>query len=378
MLLQEILTRSFFIFGVDLYKQLRNESAPQNIILSPYSVHTAMTLALMGAHGQTFTEIETALDFDKNLSKHDIAEAYRSVIANFGLEHGLSVANKLYVNPDLRFKSEFRENVVSYLKSDVETIDFRDAASAAAEINKWVEEETHGKINDAVDYSSVANVASVLINAIYFNGQWKRQFEDTKPGQFWQAGSDQSKTVPMMMSNFFYNHATLDNMNAQVVELEYKNSSLSMLIFLPDEQNGLSSLEDRLHEVNLTELDSELDLKEIQVTLPKFSIDGSFSLKRQLQKLGIERAFSSEADLTDMFENTGAAISDAFHKSFIRVSETGTEAGAVSTDVIDIRCTPVVFFNVDRPFLFMLWKRDSRIPVFIGSVRTLLEDETNF
>lgn len=376
MLLQEILTRSFFIFGVDLYKQLRNESVPQNIILSPYSVQTAMTLALMGAHGQTFTEIEAALDYDKNLSKHDIAEGYRSVIANFGLERGLSVANKLYVNPELRFKTEFKENVVAYLKSDVEAIDFRDAASAATEINRWVEEETHGKIKDAVDYSSVANVASVLINAIYFNGRWRREFEESKTGMFWQVGDKEAKSVPMMMSNFFYNHATLDNLNAQVIELEYKNSSLSMLVFLPEDRNGLSTLEERLHELNLGELDSKLDLKEIQVTLPKFSIDGSFSLKRQLQKLGIERAFGSEADLTDMFENTGAAISDAFHKSFIRVSETGTEAGAVSTDVIDIRCTPVVYFNVDRPFLFMIWKRESRIPVFIGSVRTL--DDQNY
>lgn len=329
-----------------------------------------MTLALMGAHGQTFTEIEAALDYDRSLSKHDIAQGYRSVINNFGMEHGLSVANKLYVNQELKFKPEFREYVVTYLKSDVETVNFKDPVLAAADINEWVEDETKGKIKDTIDYASVTNVASVLINAIYFNGEWKRQFEESKVGLFWE-DINESKQVPMMVSNFFFNHATVVELNAQALELEYKDSKLSMVILLPDTKDELTNLEDNLSKLNLDDLDSLLDRKEIQVTLPKFTINGSFSLKRQLQRLGIERAFGSEANLTDMFENTGAAISDAFHKSFIRVTETGTEAGAVSTDVIDIRCTPVLYFTVDRPFLFMIWKRDSKIPVFIGSVRTL-------
>lgn len=370
MLLQEILARSFFIFGVDLYQQLRNENPLQNIIMSPYSVQSAMTLALMGAHGQTLTELEAALDYDRTLSKQDIAEGYRNVIRAFDTEEGLSVANKLYVNPELRFKSEFRENVVSYLKSDVEAIEFSDASSAANHINQWVEIETHGKIKEAIDYTAVANVASVLINAIYFNGRWQREFVEKNLGKFYESDGV-VKQVQMMTSSFFYNHATIDELNAQAIELEYKDSNMSMLIILPNERDGLQKIENGLHDFDLVKLDSALDYKEIQVTMPKFEIEGSFSLKRQLQKLGIQKVFGSEADLTDMFETTGAAISEAFHKSFIRVSEKGTEAGAVSSDVIDIRCTPVVFFNVDRPFLFMIWKRESRIPVFIGSVRTL-------
>ncbi len=57
-------------------------------------------------------------------------------------------------------------------------IDFRTHADTArTEINDWVDHKTKGKITDLIQ-PGVLNPATqlVLVNAIYFKGQWAKEF----------------------------------------------------------------------------------------------------------------------------------------------------------------------------------------------------------
>ena len=47
-------------------------------------------------------------------------------------------------------------------------------------INNWVKDKTNGKIEEIVDSPLDPDLVTILINAIYFKGDWKYEFDESQ------------------------------------------------------------------------------------------------------------------------------------------------------------------------------------------------------
>ncbi|KAL3692110.1 hypothetical protein R1sor_005761 [Riccia sorocarpa] len=248
-------------------------------------------------------------------------------------------------------------------------------------INKWVEDETKGKIEDLLPPSSLnEKTAMVLANALYFKGTWKKKFnpEETKDDDFHLLDGKTVK-VPYMTSKKKQSVRQFDT--HKVLKLSYlqgdDHRSFSMFFILPNEKDGITKLEKELDAENLTKYFNwtSREVEVSQFRLPKFKFSAGFKPTGALQALGLKAPFSQGADFSDMVEGPNAELlylSDVYHKCFIEVNEEGTEAAAATGAVMMLKSIairePPIDFVADHPFLFVLREDVTGLILFLGRI----------
>ena len=157
----------------------------------------------------------------------------------------------------------------------------------------------------------------------------------------------------------------------QMLEMPYSGDDLSMVVMLPDTQDGLHDLEASLTSEQLDESLASMSKRDVLVYLPKFKFDASFELSDTLKAMGMTDAFHG-GDFSGIADG-GLEISGVLHKAFIDVNEAGTEAAAATAVVIGTTSaiinplSPTVF-RADHPFLFALRDTHSGSLMFLGRV----------
>ena len=233
-------------------------------------------------------------------------------------------------------------------------------------INRWTEERTAGKIKELIKPNVLTALTRlVLTNAVYFKGQWASRFDpgETRPMVFRLPGGTKAE-VPMMRQRAKFNYA--EDGGTQVLEMPYAGERFSMVIILPRDEDGLGALEKNLTEEWITAVLRRLKPVEIEVFLPRFKVEGAFTLNEKLEALGMVDAFDDvKADFTGMAPRRGLYIAHAVHKAYVEVDEEGTEAAAATGIVMGIKSMPLVF-RADHPFLFFIRDRRSGSLLFWG------------
>nr|XP_010959724.2 serpin B3-like [Camelus bactrianus] len=230
------------------------------------------------------------------------------------------------------------------------------------------------KIKDLFPEGSLdSSTIMVLVNAIYFKGQWHQKFkeENTVEEEFW-LNKDRSKSVQMMKEMNTFNFTSLEDMQVKILEIPYKGAELSMMLLLPNEVDGLQKLEDKLTAEKLLEWTSSQNMRKSQVHLhlPRFKVEERCDLKAILVALGVVDAFSSQdADLSGITGKHRLVVSEAVHKSFVEVNEEGTEAAAATGISTGITSAPrYEHFHCDHPFLFFIRHNKTNSILFLGRV----------
>jgi serpin B len=294
------------------------------------------------------------------------------------------IANRLFGEKTYRFEPAYLDATKAAFGAALEPVDFRRATEPARVlINGWVEEKTEKRIRDLVPRNGVnSETRLVLVNAIYFLGDWQEPFkkESTAPQPFSLSASE-SKDVPTMHEVEHFRFAAQGGLKA--VELPYKGGQMSMLVLLPDAVDGLAALEGSLSADRLEAIVKSLAPARVYVSLPKFVIDpaGSLGLGDVLQGLGMKAAFSSgRADFTGMANPPSPAdrlyLSQVFHKAFVKVDEKGTEAAAATAVVMEragAMPQKTEEFKADHPFLFFIRDNASGMILFMGRVADPVE-----
>jgi serpin B len=358
-------------FALDLYKQLK--TAKGNLFFSPFSISAALAMTYAGARGNTARQIATTLHFNSeseclHQSLGELISQLNSVQKETGVE--LNVANALWAQKDYQFLEEFIQIVQQSYKAKLNQVDFATAAEAARRtINMWVERQTNQKIKDLIQ-PKVLNALTrlVLVNAIYFQGFWERQFKpvDTQDLDFWLS-ADTTVKLPLMHQKHKFGY--WENEWLQVLEMPYKDKSLSLVALLPKEKSGISKLEQKLTLENMMKWQKNLRTRKVIVFFPKFKIDSKFSLSRILAAMGMHDAFDpSRADFSAMVGKKELHISAVIHKAFVEVNEEGTEAAAATGIVVGVTSiapSPPIF-KADHPFFFFIRDNASQSILFLG------------
>jgi len=364
-------------FALDLYRELK-DARKGNIFFSPYSISTALAMTYGGARGNTARQMADVLHFPQDHQELHPAFARLEALLNAVQEKGdirLHAANSLWPQEDYPFLKEYIALVKKYYGVTVTPVDFVAAADKAAQqINQWVAEKTNNKIKDLIQPGLLdALTRLVLVNAIYFKGNWASQFDEnrTKDDTFYllTGGTVQA---PLMAQKKKFKYAEFESL--QVLELPYVGDSLSMLVLLPGEKNGLPGLEKSLTTDNLKRWTSGLSEIEVKVFLPRFKMTSLFSLERTLAAMGMPEAFDrTKANFSGMDGHRNwLYIGAVVHKAFVEVNEEGTEAAAATAVVIRVTMArqplrPVVF-RADHPFVFLIRENTTGSILFLGRV----------
>ncbi|XP_063779105.1 serpin B6-like isoform X1 [Pseudophryne corroboree] len=363
-------------FAMDLFKMLTGNNK-SNVFFSPISISSALAMVLLGAKGQTAAQMSKVLHFDKTKDVHASFQSLISEINKPGTDYLLRTANRLYGEKSFTFLCEFLGSIKKHYHADLQSVDFAEnSEEGRKEINNWVEQKTEGKIQDLLPSGSVdALTRLVLVNAIYFKGNWANQFnkEHTHEMPF-RLNKNETKPVQMMYKKAKYPMTYVGEMSTKVIELPYENNELSMVILLPDDiqdgSNGLEKIEQKLTYEKFADWTNpeKLDKTEVELYLPKFKLEDFYNLESVLSHLGMTDVFDSgKCDLTGMSGNRGLFLSKVVHKSFVEVNEEGTEAAAATAAVVMLRCARIVIkITCDHPFLFFIIHKQSRSILFFG------------
>ncbi|XP_052473822.1 leukocyte elastase inhibitor isoform X8 [Carassius gibelio] len=415
-------------FSLNLFKKISGGNASGNVFYSPISISSALAMVSLGAKGNTAEQMFKVLGFNnpakpdaaiqvthqqaqkpqmpcgvkgqheppmmqqtQNLEQqtsgqktedqiHSSFNKLMSELKKPGAPYVLSLANRLYGEQSYQFVEKFLNDAKKYYEAGLEKVDFKKKSEAArVNINKWVEKNTQEKIKNLLPQGSVNDATKlVLVNAIYFKGNWEKKFpkEATRDGQF-KLNKAQTKPVKMMYQESKFPLGFIPEMNSQVLELPYVGKNLSMLIILPnkiqDETTGLQKLEKALTYEKLMEWTkpNKMLQEQVQVSLPRFKMEESYDMKSLLISMGMEDVFDlQKVNLSGMSPNNDLVVSKVIHKAFVEVNEEGTEAAA-ATGVVILGATALKpedpkIFIADHPFLFFIRHNPSNSILFYG------------
>ncbi|XP_027702798.1 leukocyte elastase inhibitor-like [Vombatus ursinus] len=352
-------------FAVELYKELADTHPKENIFISPLSISTALAMVLVGARGDTAAQLSQTFHFNEVDEVHSRFQSLNTTINKGGASYILKLANRLFGEKTYNFLSEFLDSTQKLYGAELATVDFQHASEAARkEINQWVKEQTEGKIPELLASGSVDSLTKlVLVNAIYFKGNWEEKFDEalTTDAQF-RLNKREKKSVKMMYQKKKLPYGYITALKCRVLELPYKGKELSMIILLPDDieddSTGLKEIEKQLSMEKLAEWThhENLDTIDVHVHLPKFKMENTYNLNSDLARMGVSDLFiGGKADLSGMSGSRDLFISQIVHKSFVEVNEEGTEAAAATAGIAQLTMLlPEEEFNADHPFLFFI------------------------
>ena len=358
-------------FALRLYVKVIYVLDDENIFLSPFSISTALAMTSGGARGNTANEMIKVLGFD-NIDV-DIHGGFRSLLQTLNSSvngnYTLALANRLFPDSSFGLVQDFADMTLEKYAAAVKPLDFAGSPDASrTSINEWVADKTEQKIKDLLSSRDISSeTVLVLANAIYFKGSWLLPFNVsyTTPAPFY-VSADLSANVNMMQTTGKFRYNINAELGCRIVELPYGGTDLSMVIFVPEAQDGLSQIERKLTVDLLNSAIDSLQETHVQVKLPKFNITKRVDLVNVLSNMGMKDLFKSgSANLSGLAVSPASlAVSGVIHKAYISVDEEGTEAAAATAVVVTRGRTPTV--DANRPFLFLIREKATGTILFLG------------
>jgi len=360
-------------FAVDLYRKFAEKEG--NMFFSPFSILTALTMTYEGAGGKTAQEMREVLHLpdDKAAMRSSFSAINRGINAD-GKPYELATANAIWPQKGFDFLPAYTQTLRDFYGSEATPLDYAtNAEGSRVTINKWVEERTREKIKDLIPQGVLNPMTRmVLTNAIYFKGDWARQFNKnlTSPMEF-RTGSGKKVQADMMRDEGgeerrnYYESDTL-----QMLELPYKGDELSMLVILPS-SDDIGGIEGSLSAENIDTWRKSMRPERVDVYLPKFKLEKKYMMAETLRGLGMAEAFTMAADFSGMDGRKDLFISQVIHQSYVKVDEEGTEAAAATAVVMELKSAMPVrpkVFRADHPFIFIIQDKKSGNILFMGRV----------
>ncbi|WP_135609696.1 serpin family protein [Methanococcoides sp. AM1] len=359
-------------FAFDLYSELQ-EGKDGNMLISPYSIFTAMAICYEGAEGTTQQQMAEVLYYPLDRSVMRLsAKEYIDTVNRNSDDYELKTANAIWLREDQQLVADYENNIEEYYNGNVDKLDFEgEPEESAKTINEWVEEQTNNKIKDIIDGQSFDGYTKLVVtNAIYFNGRWQEDFVEFRTNKEpFHLTEGEEIQVDMMYDQRKASYG--ETPEAKILELPYKGNDLSMYVVLPNE-NNIDNFESTFTVNNYDKLKRGMsDEYDVRIWLPKFKFQTKEKLSYPLVKMGLTDAFY-DFGFTGITEETDLTISEVIHQTYIDVQEKGTEAAA-ATAVEAVDCAivdePVIKeFKADHPFMFFIEDKRTGCILFMGKV----------
>lgn len=356
-------------FSFALWSKVSAAQPNQNVFISPLSASYALGMALNGAANQSFDQMRTALQVE-GVPQQDINAGYKSLTAlltSLDPSVTMRIANSIWYRQTFPVNQPFIDASKSYFDADVAGLNFNDVSGSLATINDWVSQKTNGKIPSVLNEIDTADVMFV-INALYFHGSWRAKFDPstTTDDHFITAPG---VTQPMRLMHRQDGMQYAETPSYQAVDLPYGNGAFAMMVLLPKPGTDIDTFSASLTPASWRSIASSFADAEVNLSLPKFTLQYERLMNDDLHALGMIAPFDPDrADFSRMSPQS-VFINFVKQNTFLNVDEEGTEAAAVT--VVGFTTTSVgssAVMRVDRPFLFVIHERLSGTVLFMGKV----------
>lgn len=356
-------------FAFDIFSRIAENPGRNNLIISPLSISVALSMTLNGADGETRDAMLDALRVSGlspeiiNKSYKDLTEALLSVDKRILI----SIANSVWTEDDFAVKKTFIDILTKYYSAEAGSFDINDP-NAHVKINQWIKEKTNNLITDMLEKLE-DNDVMLLVNAIYFKGKWKSQFDEanTVLMPFYKYDGT-SVTVPMMKQRRKFK--SYSGQDFTLAEFPYGQGNYVMDVILPDPSVSMNEFTARLTESEFKAWISQMNEREIDLSFPRFKYGFKKKLKEVLSDMGMAVAFTESADFSNISEEYDLLINEVTHQAFIETNEEGTEAAAAT--VVEVGLTSVgeqpLVLKLDHPFIYLIRETSTNSILFMGIV----------
>ena len=204
-----------------------------NVLISPLSIQTALTMAANGAGGRTLTEIEEFFGSDiKNLNGQ-LAAITESLSKDM-----LTFENSIWIRDEkgrLEVKDEFLQKNKSYHKAEIFSAPFD--KSTVNDINGWAKDKTDGMIDSVIEKISYDTVM-ILLNALTFEGKWQEPYKKMSVRDGFFTALDGEKQIVSMMHST--ENTYLETDEAKGFIKQYEGMDYSFAAVLPKDDTDIS------------------------------------------------------------------------------------------------------------------------------------------
>jgi serpin B len=365
-----------FTDGMNKYgfEVLSNLYSDDNIAVSPASLELALLMTAQGAIGDTREEMLEALCMS-GISDDEILESAAQLMWRTNI-NGMENANSLWPQKDYGFDQDYLDICADDFMADIFTVDYKNDASGATDsINQWVDEKTHGKIPEVLGKPLSGDTRLVLVNALYYLGNWAEPFSEDNTYDETFYGTSGKSEVPFMHEKrlVIYDEGS----TYQLISIPFSGDSgdegpFAMAFILPRPDASMEDVIKELNDDGFSETIADASGETVVISLPKFEFEFGTSVAELMENRGMNQAFDGDAEFDGM---TGGEndlfISDIIHKTYIKVDEKGAEAAAVTVVIMEATAMPnepkeETVFCADRPFIFAIYDTTDNTVLFTG------------
>ena len=361
----------FSAFDNQLVEYLKQAGrADENFTVSPLSFKAALTLAALGAEGETQAQLLEALGFrsvdemrawyatvlagvdrfdafftEMEKEAAELAEYFPDAANSQERTAAYQVVNSVWSNQDLpgKFRQSFLDEIAKTCYAEAYSAK---AAKLAEAVNDWVNEKTKGLIPGILDDAS--DISAILVNALYLKSGWEHGFAKLGDRDF-TARSGEKVQKPFM---------------EQSAHMKYYKDDQTQLVSIPL-QGGVSMVFVLGEDAGLADKLGKAEYRLVDVTVPMFDVETSLDQKElvnYLKLMGCEKMFIDGIAEFDPMYTDGLYVEDILQKSKVHIDEEGLEAAAVT--VIEMPTESIAepepetpeIFCADRPFSFYVLK----------------------
>jgi serpin B len=358
-------------FGLDLYHHLAT-AEQENLCFSPLSISTALSMAYIGAEGESASEIATVLHYPT--SQGLVARSFgllKREIDSRG-DGQIYTANGLWLQKGISLESPFADAMSLDYCGNLHQTDFAKLPQkSVAEINRWVADQTEGRVQEILEPSDITSATRLaLVSTLYLKSAWKAPFQGSQSRLlpfYLESGATISTETMHQEGSFGYYEG--DQWVAARPPYTTGEEQLAMWILLPIQPAGLAVLEEALSTDLLEAIYKGFAQEQVDLLLPKFHIEARFNLGESLSEMGMRQPFSMRADFSGINGERDLCLQQVIHQTVVEVDEEGTEAAAATVATIGLKAIPPQLtksFHADHPFIFFIIDEELRLIYFIG------------
>ena len=363
-------------FSVKLFQNSLSEK--ENTLVSPLTVLSVLAMTTNGAEGESLVQMEEVIGLSRE-EMNDYLYAYRKQMQEQMEKSNkctLEFANSIWLKADenLTIEQDFLQTNADYYDADIYQLPFDEAAVRS--VNDWVSESTDGTIDEILTQMP-ENAVMYLISATILDAEWSEPYDSHQVREGVFTKEDGTTCQAEFMYETEYNKYLKDD-NAQGFYKYYAGYGYAFAVLLPDEGISVSDYAasltgDKLHNILS---DDDKTLVQVNTAIPKFETAYETEMSDILKEMGMEDVFDgSKADLSGIgsYAEASLAINRLLHKTYIAVNEQGTKAGAAAVEEACAEAEEpeemeIKTVYLDRPFIYMIIDRKSKVPVFMGTV----------
>uniref|UniRef100_A0A8C6IRC0 Angiotensinogen n=1 Tax=Melopsittacus undulatus TaxID=13146 RepID=A0A8C6IRC0_MELUD len=356
------LKESVHFLGMRFYSTLREARQGQNLLLSPTSLYGSLVSFYLGASNQTAANLQGLLGFAPPSGDPDcISRVFGQEVFSMlrmienlvkSREEELQFSKMLCVfsAPGVPLSLRFVQDLLPSADAlYARAVDFTNPSEAVKQVNTFMEAKSNGQ-------------KLISSFSICFSVDVKQASRLEEAQEFW-VDSDTKVMVPMLSFVGTFNYKTDASGTFSVIEVPISKTMLLVL---------LQPINDSDVELPLQSLPwlQQLSPREIKLTLPELTIEGSSDLQELLDNMELPTLLGKGADLSRI-SDANLTVGKVINKAFFKLTSDGT--GQPEDPTAQKEDTVFLDITLNKPFLLAVFEETTRAMLFLGRVTNPLQ-----